>query len=189
MADERPDEPVPDDQDWTWVLERPCPQCGFDASQHPAKRLGAEIRANAGRWRALLAHDDVARRPGPRVWSALEYGCHVRDVYDLYLYRLNLMLTKDDPHFPNWDQDETAIEQRYRDQDPVRVTHDLAVAAGRLADAFDKVDDDQWQRRGFRSDGAEFTIGSFGLYLLHDPVHHVWDVEQGYEALAATTAP
>ena len=22
----------PDTKDWTWVLERPCPECGFDAS-------------------------------------------------------------------------------------------------------------------------------------------------------------
>jgi hypothetical protein len=33
---ERPDTDeapiVPDTKDWTWVLERPCPECGFDAS-------------------------------------------------------------------------------------------------------------------------------------------------------------
>lgn len=23
---------VPDTKDWTWVLERACPECGFDAS-------------------------------------------------------------------------------------------------------------------------------------------------------------
>jgi hypothetical protein len=183
MADELL-EPTPDDQDWTWILERPCPQCGFDASRHPRERLGAEIRANAARFRTLLTHDDVAVRPSPRVWSALEYGCHVRDVYVLFLERLTLMLTEDAPRFLNWDQDQTAIERRYRDQDPVRVAHDLAVAAGRIADAFDKVDGKDWDRRGLRSDGAEFTIETFGKYLLHDPVHHVWDVEQGYETLS-----
>ena len=34
-----------------------------------------------------------------------------------------------------------------------------------------------------RFDGARFTVESFGRYVLHDPVHHVWDVEQGYAAL------
>jgi hypothetical protein len=29
---------------------------------------------------------------------------------------------------------------------------------------------------GFRSDGAQFTVESFGRYLLHDPIHHLWDV-------------
>jgi hypothetical protein len=22
----------PDDKDWTWVLQRPCPDCGFEAA-------------------------------------------------------------------------------------------------------------------------------------------------------------
>ena len=184
MTHEPLDEPVPDAQDWTWVLERPCPQCGFDGSQHPRDRYGAEIRANAARWRTLLADDRATLRPSPRVWSALEYGCHVRDVFVLFLERLSLMLTEDVPRFANWDQDATAIAEHYRDQDPTRVTHDLAVAAGRIADTFDRVDPGQWQRRGTRSDGAEFTIESFGRYLLHDPIHHVWDVERGYDALS-----
>jgi hypothetical protein len=33
-----------------------------------------------------------------------------------------------------------------------------------------------WSRPGHRSDGAVFTIDSFTRYLLHDPLHHLWDV-------------
>jgi len=40
------------------------------------------------------------------------------------------------------------------------------------------VSPDQLGRRGFRSDGAEFTIDSFARYFIHDPVHHLWDVTQ-----------
>jgi hypothetical protein len=29
-----------------------------------------------------------------------------------------MMLEQDDPLFPNWDQDETAVRERYGDQDP-----------------------------------------------------------------------
>jgi hypothetical protein len=25
-----PEAPLPDDKDWTWVVEEPCPECGFD---------------------------------------------------------------------------------------------------------------------------------------------------------------
>jgi hypothetical protein len=35
---------------------------------------------------------------------------------------------------------------------------------------------DQWRRPGRRSDGARFSIASFSRYLLHDPVHHLYDV-------------
>jgi hypothetical protein len=175
--DNVPDEIVPDDKDWTWVLERTCPECGFDAGAVDVRRIGDAIRANAETWGELLGGDDAAvrARPARDRWSTLEYGAHVRDVYDLFLLRLRLMLDTDDPLFPNWDQDETAVASRYGLQDPATVADELRAAADVLADAFDGVDGDQWERRGRRSDGAAFTVDSFARYLIHDPVHHLWD--------------
>lgn len=176
---------VPDDKNWTWVLERPCPQCGFVGESFDAHDAPSTIQQNARRWAELLVSPMVRERPNDSTWSALEYACHVRDVYRLYLYRLDLMREQDGPHFANWDQDETAITDRYDLQDPVEVAGELAVAADLLARAFASVRDDEWQRTGFRSDGAAFTIDSFTRYMVHDPVHHVYDVEQGYAALSA----
>jgi hypothetical protein len=39
----------------------------------------------------------------------VEYACHVRDLLVPCDYRLDLMLTRDDPLFANWDQDEAAV--------------------------------------------------------------------------------
>src|SRR3954452_11840896 len=67
---------VPDDKDWTWVLDRPCPECGYVAVlDHAAIAPG--LRANAARWPGLLDHPAVALRPDDDHWSALEYACHV----------------------------------------------------------------------------------------------------------------
>lgn len=137
------------------------------------------IRANAGEWQQLLAtstDDDLRRRPRPGTWSPLEYAAHVRDVYWLYHYRLGLMLDEDGPHYPNWDQDVTAVEEQYNTQDPATVAQELRNAADQLAARFEGVTSDQWQRTGYRSDGAAFTVESFCRYLIHDPVHHLWDV-------------
>jgi hypothetical protein len=175
---------VPDDKSWTWVLERPCPDCGFVAETFDPHDAPATIRANAGVWRVLLEHPQARRRPNDHQWSAVEYACHVRDVLRLYLVRLHLMLAEDGPEFANWDQDQAAVEGRYDLQEPAVVTAELEGAAERLATAFASVGDDQWGRTGFRSDGAAFTIGSFTRYMVHDPVHHVWDVQQGYAELA-----
>ena len=72
------------------------------------------IRGNAAAWQdALAGPGDVRRRPAPGTWSALEYGCHVRDVLRRYDERLRLMLAEDDPLYPNWDQDATAVADRY----------------------------------------------------------------------------
>ena len=124
----------------------------------------------------LSGSGDPRLRPSPAKWSALEYGCHVRDVLRLYEQRLALMLTQDGPQLPNWDQDATAAEDRYGEQDPVVVAGELATAAEVIAAHFDELAPGQWQRTGSRSDGADFTIESFGRYFIHDPVHHLYDV-------------
>ena len=168
---------MPDDKNWTWVLERPCGECGFVAETFNPADAPALLVANGARWRELLANPNVAVRPDDATWSALEYACHVRDVFRLYLYRLGLMMNQDGPHFPNWDQDEAAITDRYGEQDPKVVADEIEAAAAELAAAFAKVKASDYARTGFRSDGAAFTIDSFARYLVHDPVHHVWDVE------------
>lgn len=167
----------PDTKDWTWVLRRRCPECGLDARRLPREVIGAMIRANASAWHCLLAgHGDPRPRPSPGKWSALEYGCHVRDVLRLYEQRLTLMLTQSGPLFPNWDQDATAVADRYGEQEPVAVAGELAAAAEIIAARFDGLAPGQWQRTGSRSDGARFTIESFARYFIHDPVHHLYDV-------------
>jgi hypothetical protein len=97
------------------------------------------------------------------------------------------MLNEDNPLFENWDQDETAVSERYDLQDPATVAAELGAAATDLSDLYDTVDGDQWSRPGTRSDGALFDVESFGRYFLHDLVHHIADVQHGFAVLARTT--
>ena len=85
------------------------------AAPEVAGAAAGERRGVAG---LLAAGADPAGRPTRPTWSMLEYACHVRDVFRRFDERLGLMLTEDDPLFPNWDQDATAVEARYDEQDP-----------------------------------------------------------------------
>jgi len=168
---------TPDTKDWTWVLERPCPECGFDTQGFPVEAVSGMIMANTASWQAALdGASDARARPEPSTWSPLEYACHVRDVFRLYDQRLELMLSQDDPLFPNWDQDETAVTDRYGEQDPAEVAAELRQAAFAIAGRFEGVTGEAWQRTGARSDGARFTVETFARYFVHDPVHHLYDV-------------
>jgi hypothetical protein len=165
-----------DDKDWTWVLDRVCPECGFDAAQVRAVDVGARLRAELPTWRRVMAGSEATVRPDDRTWSPTEYACHVRDVAVLYAHRLDRMLTEDDPHYANWSSDDAAEDGDYAAADPAVVIAQLCRDVEILAGAFDAVEGDQWNRTGRRSDGAAFTIDSFSRYLLHDVVHHGWDI-------------
>ena len=56
------------------------------------------------------------------------------------------------------------------------VIEELAVAAETVAHQLDGVQETQWQRPGRRSDGALFTVEKISRYMIHDPIHHIWDV-------------
>ncbi len=167
---------TPDTKDWTWVLARPCPECGFVASETERDGFGAAFRANAAAFEAALRDPGASRRPQPDVWSPTEYACHVRDVHTIFDERVRSMRDQDEPTFANWDQDQTAVEQRYDLQDPAEVAPALVAAAERVATTYDAMPDGAWGRRGFRSNGSQFTIDSLARYHLHDVVHHLWDV-------------
>ena len=172
---------VPDDKNWTWVLERPCPECGLDSRDIAPEQVAGLLRDVTATWQDLLTGavdvpGGVTARPDPATWSPLEYGCHVRDVFRVFDGRLQLMLAEADPLFANWDQDKTAVEERYGEQDPASVAAELADAGAVIADRFAAVTGDQWDRTGSRDDGSRFTVTTFARYLLHDGIHHLYDV-------------
>jgi hypothetical protein len=172
-----PDDVEPDTKDWTWVLDSACPECGFDASSVRPTDVAGHVRRNAAAWPVRLAGPGVGARPRPGTWSVLEYGCHVRDIHRIFRQRVRLMLDEDEPRFPNWDQDETALADDYASQRPGTVAAELVAAADAVADTYAAVPDGAWSRRGLRSNGSEFTVASIAVYHLHDVVHHAWDVD------------
>jgi DinB family protein len=174
--------PPSDDKDWTWVLERSCPDCGFDATSIGPDDFGRLTRVNAAALLARLDAPDAGERSAPEVWSALEYACHVRDVCRVFGARLGLLRSSTDPLFANWDQDATALAERYWEQPVATVRAELGEEAERLAAEFDTVETAELNRPGRRSNGSVFTVDTVARYFLHDLVHHVHDVAPGTTA-------
>ena len=167
---------VPDDKDWTWVLERRCPECGFDAATVALDDVPRLVRELVESWQVVLRQGAVDRRPSPTTWSPLEYGCHVRDVFTVFDERLLLMMDHDGASFSNWDKDATAVAHDYGSQDPELVAAELAQAGEILAEHFETVQPAQWSHTGIRSNGSHFTVATLAVYLVHDPIHHLVDV-------------
>ena len=96
---------------------------------------------------------------------------------DAPIWEIAAIRREDDPVFANWDQDQTALLERYWESEPAVVAVEIGAAGPRAADAFDAVADAEWARPGMRSNGSRFTLESLGVYFLHDVHHHLWDVQ------------
>lgn len=169
---------TPDTADWTWVLTRPCPDCGYDPGDVRPHGVPEILLDAKPRYAAVLARPDVRARPSAGVWSPLEYCAHVRDVCDVMRGRLVQILDGDGEtvHFANWDQDATAAEKAYWRAEPDVLRHELEAAFDAAADAFGWPTGEQLAWPGLRSDGSTFTAETLGRYFVHDVVHHLWDV-------------
>ncbi|UFU02067.1 DinB family protein [Ruania suaedae] len=170
---------MPETKDWTWVLDRRCPQCGAEAGALELAQIPAAVRTQIQVWPVVLRREDVVSPPAPGMWSTLEYAAHVRDVLEVFDARLTTVLTEDDPVFEGFDPDAAALEGGYRELDPQTVGAQILAAGESLAARVEGVTAEQAELRGTRADGAEFTITSLMQYLLHDLVHHAWDVTEG----------
>lgn len=169
----------PDTADWTWVLDRPCPECGFVAGDVSPQDVPALVRDAGARFAAALDRPGVRERPAPDVWSPLEYACHVRDVCKVMRSRIELILTGDGSApvlFADWDQDATAVTAKYWRSDPKAVAASISSAAGAAAKAFSRPRTDQWEWPALRSNGSVFTAATLGQYFVHDLHHHLWDI-------------
>ena len=169
--------PVPDTADWTWVLGQHCPQCGVDVRTFTVADLIHRSHQYVGRFREALENTpDPGQRPDPETWSLLEYGAHLRDVCEVFRSRIRAMLLRENPSYPDWDQNTAAEQGRYSELDPLEVADELKTAAGDLLRDVMHLSTEEFRRTGERSDGYVFTVASLLHYHFHELVHHWWDV-------------
>ncbi len=156
-----------------------CTECGYGYASLSRAEILAAVTALAAENAAVLRSGPVAplrARPRPG-WSALEYGCHLRDVLRFQRERVELALSHQTPAFPSMRRDERAAEERYNDQDPVAVAAQLADNAARLTQTLGGLDDAGWLRTGLYPwpEPAVRTIEWIGRRTAHELAHHLFD--------------
>jgi S-DNA-T family DNA segregation ATPase FtsK/SpoIIIE len=173
-----------------------CDPCSFIYADVDAATLPTRLAAFGMRYLALLlppgrpaAWSGILRtRPAEGVWSALEYACHVRDVFLVQRDRLYTALVEDTPVFAPMYRDHRVTLARYNAQDPAEVAEQLATAARLIAQAFDALDPAQLQRRCLYTfpAPAERPLLWVGQHVVHEGEHHLRDIEAGFARVHAT---
>ena len=164
------------------MIER-CAECGFDPGDLHRSDMPLAVRAFARRYRAPLTRglpgedlDQVVRwSPGPGVWSALEYGGHVVDIFRVFDDRVRAALEGRDPDevVVDWEGKVAAASPTL---DRTRVADDLGDAADGLATTLGEVDDDEWGLSGLTGAGRPVTVVDLATIAVHEGSHHLLDV-------------
>jgi S-DNA-T family DNA segregation ATPase FtsK/SpoIIIE len=170
-----------------------CDSCRFVYADIAASAIPARLAAFGTQYAALLLPPgrsatwvNVLRtRPEESVWSALEYACHVRDVFLVQRDRLYTTLVEDTPTFTPMYRDQRVMLARYNAQDPEEVAAQLATAAHLIAQAFNVLDSAQLQRRCIYNFPAptERSLLWVGQHAIHEGEHHFRDIERGIAGL------
>lgn len=163
-----------------------CRSCGFayDDSVAAAGAVAAAVRAGAGEIADVVSEAGrvgvAARRPEPATWSAVEYGCHVRDVLLVQRERVLWARREDEPSPPAMGRDERVEHDGYAEQEPAAVARQLVDAAALFAGVLDRLDPDAWERTlVYRYPTTERrTLRWVAVHTLHEVRHHLGDARR-----------
>jgi len=157
-----------------------CAECGYDFESLGHGEILAALLSLAESHRQLLTSvepDLLRAHPRAGSWSALEYGCHVRDVLRFQRDRVMLAQVMDTPEFTSMRRDERAVEEHYNEQDPADVAGQLAVAASDFAGALRSLNAAGWQRTGVYPWPVREvrSVEWIGQRTAHELAHHLFD--------------
>jgi DinB superfamily len=160
-----------------------CDECGYEYDDVERDAIPDALRTLAVRYEAALTDTDVSMlRAHPRagVWSALEYCCHMRDVFRVQRERVLLALAKDQPAFTSMRREERVVEERYNDQSPAEVAREVLGAAASLSGTLEFLDDGGWQRTGVYNWPSRQvrTVEWIGRHTIHEGQHHLQDIDR-----------
>jgi hypothetical protein len=129
--------------------------------------------------RDLLANEPdsrIRRRPSSDVWSAIEYVCHLRDVYATYTIRLHRARTEDSPAVEPMFSDLRALRFRYGLLPLAPVLGELDDHVAGLRDEAADFTPADWQRTISRRPGEVRTARWLVRQALHEGRHHLADI-------------
>ncbi|HYZ98182.1 MAG TPA: DinB family protein [Acidimicrobiales bacterium] len=163
-------------------LER-CEECGFDPGELRPRDLPVAIRSFGRRYRTPLFRglsgedlDDVVRRsPGEGVWSALEYGAHVRDIFRIFDDRVRCALADAEPaeETVDWEARVAAASPKLERE---AVAADLDDAADTLATTLSELTGDEWRLPTITGRGRPASVTELATIAVHEGSHHLLDV-------------
>jgi plasmid stabilization system protein ParE len=159
-----------------------CRECDFTYDEDDAPAAARTIRDGVAEVAAVLRRHpdaDLRTRLRPDVWSALEYGCHVRDVLLVQRERVLTARRTDRPVCAPMGRDERVEHDGYAEQEPGDVARQLIDAARLFGDVLDRLGPD-WARTLMYPypEPSEKSLRWVAVHTVHEVRHHLLDVQR-----------
>ena len=158
-----------------------CTPCAFSYPAVTVESALGQIRMTPGRVGDAIhrvGDEDLRRRPSDGTWSALEYLCHLRDVYAVYTIRLYRTRVEEVPVLEPMLNDLRAARFRYNQRDVRPVLAELSDNVGGLLEEAAKNTSATWERVARRLPGEERTARWLVRQVAHEGVHHLRDIKR-----------
>jgi hypothetical protein len=158
-----------------------CAWCGVDYPAVSVAEALTAIEQQPGRLRAtaLTVPDGVLRtRPDPGTWSALEYLCHLRDVFAASAIRLHRIRTEDHPLLEPLFNDLRAEWLSYNNRELLPVLDELTDNGRGFCEEVRRTPDGDWSRRASRLPGEVRTARWLVRQTMHEGMHHERDIRE-----------
>ena len=126
--------------------------------------------------------DPLLKRAGAGgQWGAVEVFCHLRDLEDLFIARVELVLREDNPQLVEVDESLWPIERDYAGQNPHHALDQFCKRREHFVRLLAPLDAAQWHRFGtHQARGRQSVL----WYAQHAVEHDVMHIEQLREILA-----
>lgn len=159
--------------------EHRCDECRLAYATVSVEAALEYIRAVPNRLgEAVLGFPDEELRARPRddAWSALEYVCHLRDVYAVYTIRLYRTRVEDVPTLEPMLNDLRAVRFGYNQRELRAVVTELVDNVAGLLDEAARNTERTWGRSARRLPGEDRTARWLIRQAAHEGLHHVHDI-------------
>jgi hypothetical protein len=165
-----------------------CLECAFAYTQVSVEDAIEVIRSVPDDVRTVVlrrAGEHLRSRPVDGAWSALEYLCHLRDVYAAYTIRLYRTRVEDVPILEPMLNDLRVVRFRYNERDCGSLLAELGDNVAGFLDETARNTEETWRRSARRLPGEERS----GRWLLrqaaHEGLHHTRDIARVLEQVGA----
>ncbi len=119
---------------------------------------------------------------GPDGWSVVEVMCHLRDWEAIFYERTRMMLDSENPHLPDYNQEEMAKRRDYANQNLLAAFEAYLVKRQQHLQLLSSLTGERWKRTGIHPRMGDHNMIELATNAaLHDLNH----IEQMVRALGA----